>query len=119
MIELLLLLFVLDINDTGHASDLYNHVYSEHKVYLDKEGKHMILLKFVDKIKRADGGHATGFYSAPEGILIQEGRFGHVMIIDDRAPQYQGCTPFLHERYHAKYGDWLHHDMPYGCEGVW
>ena len=118
MFELLLFLFVLDLSDTGE-SDLYNKVYSEHQVYLDKEGKQMVTLKFVDKIKSSHGRSAIGFYSEPHGILLQQGQFGQVMIHPDWAPQYQGCTPFLHERYHAKHGDWLHHHMPYGCEGVW
>lgn len=119
MIELLILLFVLDIKDIGQDSDLYDTVYSEHEIYLDKEGNQMVTLKFVDKIRSTSGNPAVGFYSEPEGIILQQGKFGHVMIHPDRAPQYQGCTPFMHERYHAIHGDWLHHEMPYGCEGVW
>lgn len=116
MIELFLLVLASVSNNP-----LYDEVISEHTVYFDVEGKHSESLKLVDNIKGwSQHSNPSGFYSAKDGILIEDGKFGFVHNNNpDGIHLYQGCTPFLHERYHALYGDWRHEHMPYGCEGVW
>lgn len=110
-------LFLLVLASLTGEPELYDHVYSEHTVYFDKEGQHSVTLKIVDKI--CGGGNCvSGFYAQTGEMLIVQDKFGYAVNLDMRE-YFQGCTTYMHERYHALHGDWLHHTMPYGCEGVW
>jgi len=86
-------------------------------VYLDVAGEQIVNLYIVDEIPSDNNKrHAVGLLSltgpnSPPDMYILDGFFS--------APTGQGCTTFLHERYHALRGDWEHEFMPHNCQATW
>lgn len=92
-------------------------------IFFDVEGEQKVEMWIVDEIVSDRGERANGL-AVPGIIMIAEEHFGNVwasMKISQHYPPlaHQGCTTFIHERYHMMYGDWKHESMPRGCEGVW
>jgi hypothetical protein len=118
MLELLFTISLATLAWPYAGEPLWDEVYYSQPIYLDVKGEQMVTLQLVDKICNPRDC-VDGFYdSGTNTISIVQGKFGHTpsaMYFEN----YQGCTPFLHERWHSIHGDYTHKIMPFGCEGVW
>lgn len=114
-LTILSMVVALSVGGYSDQDPLWDEIIYSQPIWLDAEGKQKRMLHIVDKICGVTGC-VNGLATAKE-MWIVEGKFGNTA--SAKYFNNQGCTTFLHERYHMLFGDWQHQEMPYGCDGRW